>query len=99
MSVRVDDLPACSACGGKVFPVVLCNSCGAVTILRTAQSLERMARCADCGQVNPWPLICHQCHTQFPAPAGVVGLASPPGHSEANVASPPPRPSGRLKGD
>ena len=99
MSVRVDDLPACSACGGKVFPVVLCNTCGAVTILRTAQSLERMARCADCGQVNPWQLICDQCHTQFPAPAGVAGLASPPVDPQADVANPTPRPSRRIKGD
>src|SRR5213595_423530 len=99
MSVRVDDLSACSACGGKVFPVVLCNTCGAVTILRTAQSLERMARCADCGQVNPWQLICDQCHTQFPAPAGVAGLASPPVDPQADVASPTPRPSRRIKVD
>ena len=99
MSVRVDDLPACSACGGKVFPVVLCNTCGAVTILRSAQSLERMARCADCGQVNPWQLICDQCHTQFPAPAGVAGLASPPVDPQADVANPTPRPSRRIKGD
>ncbi len=99
MSVRVDDLPACSACGGKVFPVVLCNTCGAVTILRNARSLERMARCADCGQVNPWQLICDQCHTQFPAPAGLAGLASPSVDPPTDVASPTPRSIRRIKGD
>jgi len=79
--------------------VVLCNTCGAVTILRNARSLERMARCADCGQVNPWQLICDQCHTQFPAPAGLAGLASPSVDPPTDVASPTPRPIRRIKGD
>src|SRR5256886_655258 len=99
MSVRVDDLPACSAWGGKVFPVVWCNTGGPATILRNARSLERMARCADCGQVNPWQLICDQCHTQFPAPAGLAGLASPSVDPPTDVASPTPRPIRRIKGD
>ena len=68
MTVRVDDLPPCSACGGKVFPVVLCESCGAVTILREARSLDWTSPCSECGTLNPWQLICDQCRTRFPAP-------------------------------
>ena len=101
MTVRVDDLPSCGACGGKVFPLVLCESCGAVKILRQARSLDWAARCSECGTLNPWQLICDQCHTRSPAPGMPAGPPkSPP--TEASVepgAVPAGRVKRRIKGD
>ena len=101
MTVRVDDVSPCSACNGRLFPLVLCESCGAATILRDAKALDWAAVCPECGTFNPWQLICDQCHTRFPAP-GV-----PDGPAAAEPTNPPPearpapvgRPRRRIRGD
>ena len=101
VTVRVDDLSPCSACNGRLFPLVLCETCGAATILRDAQALDWAAACPECGTFNPWQLICDQCHTRFPAP-GV-----PAGPAATEPANPPPevppapigRPRRRIRGD
>src|SRR5437867_11863025 len=66
---NVENLGPCSSCGGKLFPFILCESCGAATILREARQLEKEATCPECGARNPWQLICDQCHSRFRAPA------------------------------
>jgi len=69
MTPNVENLGPCNACGGKLFPFILCESCGAATILREARQLENQATCPECGARNPWQLICDQCHSRFRAPA------------------------------
>src|SRR5207244_8917923 len=66
---NVENLGPCSSGGGKLFPFILCESCGAATILREAHQLEREATCPECGARNPWQVICDQCHSRFRAPA------------------------------
>jgi len=66
---NVENLGPCSSCGGTLFPFILCESCGAATILREARQLEREATCPECGARNPWQVICDQCHSRFRAPA------------------------------
>src|SRR5213593_806870 len=69
MTQNVENLGPCSSCGGTLFPFILCESCGAATILREARQLEREATCPECGARNPWQVICDQCHSRFRAPA------------------------------
>jgi tetratricopeptide (TPR) repeat protein len=102
VTVRVDDLPPCSACGGKVFPLVLCESCGAVTIFRDVRSLGWTAPCSECGALNSWELICDQCRTQFPAPGrpeGQLTKSSPAQTSVEIGAVPVGRPRRKIKGE
>ncbi|MGI0148039.1 MAG: helix-hairpin-helix domain-containing protein, partial [Thermoplasmata archaeon] len=102
LTVRIDDFPACSACGGKLLPLVLCDTCGAATILRDAQNLDRAAACSECETFNPWQLICDQCHTRYPAPgvpAGPHPSPGPPSPGPGAAPTPPPRPRRRIKGD
>ncbi len=98
----VEDLGPCGSCGGKLFPFILCESCGAATILREARQLEKEATCPECGARNPWQLICDQCHSRFrapsvgesPSPATATSDAKP----EAAVA-PVGRPKRRINGE
>src|SRR5205809_203314 len=102
MTVRVDDLPPCSACGGKVFPLVLCESCGSVTIFRDVRSLGWTAPCPECGTPNSWELICDQCRTQFPPPGRPESqlTKSPPAQTPVEIgAVPVGRPRRRIKGE
>src|SRR5881409_467452 len=69
LTQNVENLGPCSSCGGTLFPFILCESCGAATILREARQLEREATCPECGARNPWQVICDQCHSRFRAPA------------------------------
>src|ERR1700756_5206899 len=69
MTQNVENLGPCSSCGGKLFPFILCESCGAATILRQARILEREVTCPECGARNPWQVICDACHSRFRAPA------------------------------
>src|SRR2546426_2800585 len=91
---NVESFGPCSACGGNLFPFILCESCGAATILREARHLENQATCPECGARNPWQLICDQCHSRFRAPAA----EGPP--ATANLETKPETvaaPAGRLK--
>jgi len=99
MTVRVDGLAPCNACGGHVLPLVLCERCGAATILRDARSLDSAAACAECGTFNPWQLICDQCHTRFPAPVDRAGAraTSPPTEPAGEIVSAASHPAGRAK--
>ncbi len=102
MTVRVDDLPPCSACGGKVFPLVLCESCGAVTIFRDVRSLGWTVPCSECGALNSWELICDQCRTQFPPPGRPEGqlTKSSPAQTPVEIgAVPVGRPRRKIKGE
>lgn len=101
MSPRVEDFSPCSACGGKRFPLVLCEACGAASILHNADRLDGAVACPECGSFNPWQLICDQCHSRFPAPdappespAGPAAGGDPPPASE-----PPGRPKRRLRAE
>lgn len=102
MTVRVDGLPPCSACGGPVAPLVLCERCGAATIVRDVQSLEAVIPCSECEALSPWQLICDQCHLRFPAPAG---LEPPPRAGEGGglgsgpATNTPARRRRRVRGD
>lgn len=102
MSPRLDALPPCTACGGKVFPLVLCETCGAATILRDAEKLDWAVACPDCGTFTPWQMICDQCHSRFPAP-GAVAEPSPPAPSPSlgpeAASAPGKRPLRRLRGE
>src|SRR5213594_1596173 len=94
MTPNVENLGPCSSCGGKLFPFILCEACGAATILREARQLENQATCPECGARNPWQLICDQCHSRFRAPAA----EGPP--ATANLGAKPETvaaPAGRLK--
>src|SRR2546422_8689220 len=75
---NVENLGPCSSCGGTLFPFILCESCGAATLLREAPQLERGAPCPECGAPKPRQGICDQCHSRFPAPAAHQGRAPPP---------------------
>jgi len=109
VSARVEDFPRCSACGGKLFPLVLCDSCGAASILHDTDQLDWAAPCPECGTFNPWQVICDQCHSRFPAPGGAAeGHGEPPEtpEPEASLAIPPPppavpegRPKRKLRGE
>ena len=101
MTVRVDDLPPCEACGGKVLPVVLCESCGAVTILREARALAQASPCPECGTPNSEQLICDQCHTRYPAPGMPPGPPpmSPSEKPAESAAVPVGRSRRRIKGE
>ena len=86
MTLRREDLPACSSCGGTTSPLILCDTCGAASILRDVRALEWAAACPECGTFNAWQLICEQCHSRFPAPGTPAG-------SEKDVPTPPPSPA------
>ncbi len=89
MTFWPEDLPACSSCGGKTVPLILCDTCGAASILRDARQLEWAAACPECGTFNAWQLICEQCHSRFPAP----GASADP---DKDVPTPPPSPAPTL---
>ena len=98
MTPNVDDFPPCSACGGRLLPLVLCDSCGGASILRDAGKLDWTAPCAECGTFNPWQYICDACHSRFPSP----GTRPKPSTSEEAPEAPegpPGRPKRRIKGD
>src|SRR5712691_10543820 len=96
----VENLGPCSACGGKLFPFILCESCGAATILREARQLENQATCPECGARNPWQLICDQCHSRFRAPAAEESPATANlGMKPETVAAPAGRPKRRINGE
>ncbi|TLZ91621.1 MAG: tetratricopeptide repeat protein, partial [Methanobacteriota archaeon] len=102
MTVRVDDLPPCTACGGKVFPLVLCESCGSVTIFRDVRSLGWTAPCPECGTPNSWELICDQCRTQFPPPGRPESQLTKSAPAQTTVeigAVPVGRPRRKIKGE
>src|SRR2546425_831618 len=94
---NVENLGPCSSCGGTLFPFILCESCGAATILREARQLEREATCPECGARNPWQVICDQCHSRFRAPAADEERSP----AAAAPAVPPAagRPKRRLNGE
>ncbi|HKW43846.1 MAG TPA: hypothetical protein VJP06_06630, partial [Thermoplasmata archaeon] len=91
MSLRVEDLPACASCGGKLFPLVLCETCGAASILHDADRLDPSTACPECGSPDPWQLICDQCHSRFPAPDAPA--ESPPAAALISAAEPTARPA------
>src|SRR2546427_9863175 len=100
MTPNVENLGPCSSCGGKLFPFILCEACGAATILREARQLENQATCPECGARNPWQLICDQCHSRFRAPAAEE--APPAANLETKpqtVAAPAGRPKRRINGE
>ncbi len=100
MTPNVENLGPCSACGGRLFPFILCESCGAATILREARQLENQATCPECGARNPWQLICDQCHSRFRAPPPEE--APPTANLETKpetVAAPARRPKRRINGE
>ncbi len=100
MTQNVENLGPCSACGGKLFPFILCESCGAATILREARQLENQATCPECGARNPWQRICDQCHSRFRAPA--VEESPPTASLETKpetVAARAGRPKRRINGE
>jgi hypothetical protein len=101
MTIRVRDLPSCGSCGGKLLPLVLCDSCGAATVLREARDLDWAAACSECGAFSAWQLTCDACHTRFPAPGPSAPHAAPapPVRGSSHGHGPPPRPRRRLKGD
>ena len=96
---NVENLGPCSSCGGKLFPFILCESCGAATILREARQLEREATCPECGARNPWQVICDQCHSRFRAPAAEEerSPAAAPGATPVPAAA--GRPKRRINGE
>src|SRR2546422_4851294 len=100
MTPNVENLGPCNACGGKLFPFILCESCGAATILRETRQLENQATCPECGARNRWQLICDQCHSRFRAPAAEE---SPPSANleikPETVAAPAGRPKRRINGE
>lgn len=99
---NVENLGSCSACGGKLFPFILCESCGAATILREARQLEKEATCPECGARNLWQLICDQCHSRFRAPPAEEGPspATPTSEVKADaVVAPAGRPKRRINGE
>ena len=95
MSLRVEDFPACASCGGKLFPLVLCETCGAASILHNADHLDPSTACVECGSPNPWQLICDQCHSRFPAPE--IPAKSPPASPAAAESALPPALPSRKK--
>src|SRR5256885_2747946 len=100
MTPNVENLGPCSSCGGKLFPFILCEACGAGTILREARQLENQATCPECGARNPWQLICDQCHSRFRAPGDEA--APPTANLETKpetVAAPAGRPKRRINGE
>ena len=99
MTQNVENLGPCSSCGGKLFPFILCESCGAATILREARQLEREATCPECGARNPWQVICDQCHSRFRAPATEEerSPAAAPGATPVPAAA--GRPKRRINGE
>jgi tetratricopeptide (TPR) repeat protein len=102
MTQDVENLGPCSSCGGKLFPFILCESCGAASILREARHLEKEATCPECGARNPWQLICDQCHSRFRAPAAEERPSSATATPEAKpelVAAPAGRPKRRINGE
>src|SRR3989454_1129868 len=100
MTPNVENLGPCNACGGKLFPFILCESCGAATILREARQLENQATCPECGARNPWQLICDQCHSRFRAPAAEEAPPSANlGTKPETVAAPAGRPKRRINGE
>ena len=102
MTQNVENLGPCSSCGGELFPFILCESCGAATILREARHLEREVTCPECGARNPWQLICDACHSRFRAPATEEErspAAATPGTKPAAVAGAAGRPKRRINGE
>src|SRR5436309_274357 len=98
----VEDLGPCGSCGGKLFPFILCESCGAATILREARQLEKEATCPECGARNPWQLICDQCHSRFRAPAAEERSSPATATSDAKpeaAVAPVGRPKRRINGE
>jgi len=93
---NVENLGPCSSCGGRLFPFILCESCGAATILREARQLEREATCPECGARNPWQVICDQCHSRFRAPAAEEERSPA---APALEAKPAGRPKRRINGE
>src|SRR3989454_302342 len=93
---NVENLGPCSSCGGTLFPFILCESCGAATILREARQLEREATCPECGARNPWQVICDQCHSRFRAPAAEEERSPA---APALEAKPAGRPKRRINGE
>src|SRR5437899_144487 len=97
---NVENLGPCSACGGKLFPFILCESCGAATILRETRQLENQATCPECGARNRWQLICDQCHSRFRAPAAEESpLTANLEMKPETVAAPAGRPKRRINGE
>ncbi|HYT16893.1 MAG TPA: helix-hairpin-helix domain-containing protein [Thermoplasmata archaeon] len=102
MTQNVENLGPCTSCGGRLFPFILCESCGAATILREARQLEREATCPECGARNPWQVICDQCHSRFRAPAAVEERSPAAPSGEAKPTAVPPaagRPKRRINGE
>ena len=100
MTQNVENLGPCSACGGKLFPFILCESCGAATILRETRQLENQATCPECGARNRWQLICDQCHSRFRAPAAEESpLTANLEMKPETVAAPAGRPKRRINGE
>jgi helix-hairpin-helix protein len=101
MTLRVDAIPPCDACGGKRHPLVVCDACGAMSVLRDVRTVERVAACPECGALTPWQLICDGCHRQSTAPEDPdpprTSLKPDPG--SAGRGEPSPRPQRRVKGD
>ena len=98
MTLNVDDFPPCSACGGRLLPLVLCDSCGGASVLRDAGKLDWTAACAECGTFNPWQYICDACHSRFPSPGSRPKTSTSEEGPEAPE-GPPGRPKRRIKGD
>ncbi len=98
MTPNVDEFPPCSACGGRLLPLVRCDSCGSESILRDVRKLDWTAPCAACGTFNPWQFVCDECHSRFPAP-GTPAKPSSPKETQEVSAGAPGRPKRRIKGE
>lgn len=95
MSPAIDALPPCASCGGRLFPLVHCQACGATTVHRDVQRLDWAIPCAECKTYGPWQMICEQCYKRFPAPGVAADSAPPP----ARASTPGKRPLRRLRGE
>jgi len=61
----VADLPPCSKCDGPLVPLLACNTCGYVSVLRTATEVDRFLACPECTAANEIQLLCDKCHARF----------------------------------
>lgn len=104
MTSGIEDLPVCTSCGGSTSPLILCETCGAASVLHNLRQIEWALACPECGTFNSWQLICDQCRSRFPAPGGAKGPKKdaptpPPSPAPVPTLSPNERRKRRLRGE
>jgi tetratricopeptide (TPR) repeat protein len=97
MTIHVDAIPPCVACGGKRYPLVVCDTCGATSVLRDVQDVSDFAACPECGAPNTWQLICNTCEIRSAASDLPDPSLAPTTPNPMSTAA--PRPPRRVKGD